>query len=62
MAYVSLIEGLVAKGIEGVILGCTEIPLLINDKDCSVPVFNTTFIHAAAAVDFPLAGTNGTRP
>jgi aspartate racemase len=62
MAYVSLIEGLVAKGIEGVILGCTEIPLLINDKDCSVPVFNTTFIHAAAAVDFSLAGTNGTRP
>lgn len=62
MAYVSLIEDLVAKGIEGVILGCTEIPLLINDKDCSVPVFNTTFIHAAAAVDFSLAGTNGTKP
>jgi len=55
MAYVSLIESLVAKGIEGVILGCTEIPLLISDKDCNVPLFNTTLIHATASVDFSLA-------
>jgi aspartate racemase len=38
--------------IEGLILGCTEIPLLIQQNDLSIPVFNTTEIHAKAAVEF----------
>ncbi len=49
--YKKIIDRLVAKGAEGVILGCTEISLLINQKDSSVPLFDTTKIHAAAAVD-----------
>lgn len=53
-AYVGIIEDLVRKGAEGVILGCTEIPMLIKAKDSPVPVFDTTALHAAAAVDFAL--------
>lgn len=53
-AYVEVIEDLVKRGAEGVILGCTEIPMLIGAKDSRVPVFDTTAIHAAAAVDFAL--------
>jgi aspartate racemase len=52
--YVGIIEDLVKRGAEGVILGCTEIPMLIGAKDSPVPVFDTTAIHAAAAVDFAL--------
>ena len=52
--YIDIIDGLVDKGAEGVILGCTEIPLLINEGDVDVPVFDTTGIHAEAAVDFAL--------
>jgi len=55
-AYIGIIEDLRRRGAEGVILGCTEIPLLIKEKDSPVPVFDTTAIHAAAAVDFALAG------
>jgi len=55
-AYVGIIEALVKRGAEGVILGCTEIPLLIKDKDSPVPVFDTTALHAAAAVEFALSG------
>lgn len=54
--YLRLIEQLEKQGAEGVILGCTEIPLLISQEDCSIPIFNTTIIHATAAVDFALAG------
>lgn len=53
-AYLKIIDKLLDKGAEGVILGCTEIPLLISESDLSVPVFNTTLIHARAAVDFAL--------
>ncbi len=55
-AYVEVIEGLENRGAEGIILGCTEIPLLIRQQDVTVPVFDTTALHAAAAVDFALAG------
>jgi aspartate racemase len=54
-AYVKIIEGLVSRGAQGVILGCTEIPLLIKDEDSPVPVFDTTALHAQAAVDFALS-------
>lgn len=49
-AYMEIIEGLKDRGAEGVILGCTEIPLLIRDGDVSIPVFDTTKIHSAALV------------
>ena len=52
----SIIETLKLQGAEGVILGCTEIPLLIKQSDCSIPVFDTTQVHAAAAVEFALDG------
>jgi aspartate racemase len=42
-------------GTRGVILGCTEIPLLIKQSDTKIPVFDTTALHAAAAVDFALS-------
>jgi aspartate racemase len=52
--YIEVIKSLVARGCEGVILGCTEIPLLIKQSDSPVPVFDTTDIHASAAVEFAL--------
>jgi aspartate racemase len=56
MRYIGIINQLVAEGAEGIIFGCTEIPLLLKQEDCSVPVFNTTLIHAKAAVAFALSG------
>ena len=53
--FISVIEQLMGRGAEGIILGCTEIPLLIKPADCNMPLFDTTFIHAGAAVDFALA-------
>ena len=53
--YLHLINKLIEQGAEGIILGCTEIPLLIKQQDCSVPVFDTTYIHAMAAVNFALS-------
>jgi aspartate racemase len=50
----SIIETMKNEGAEGVILGCTEIPILIKQADCSIPVFDTTLIHATAAVEFAL--------
>ena len=52
--YLEIIDTLRAQGAEGIVLGCTEIPLLIAQADCSVPVFDTTALHARAAVDFAL--------
>jgi aspartate racemase len=52
--YLEVIAGLVARGAQGVILGCTEIPLLVKPEDASVPLFDTTFLHAAAAVEMAL--------
>ena len=53
--YTQVIQDLVAQGADGVILGCTEIGLLISQADSPIPVFDTTAIHAAAAVDFLLS-------
>ncbi|QKJ29828.1 aspartate/glutamate racemase family protein [Mucilaginibacter mali] len=53
--YLEIIDRLIARGAEGIILGCTEIPLLINQDDVSVPVFDTTRIHSAAAVAYALS-------
>lgn len=54
--YLNIINNLIDKGAECVILGCTEIPLIISQNDCKIPVLDTTRIHAAAAVDFALDG------
>jgi len=56
-AYRAVIERLVARGAEGVVLGCTEITLLVGPEDAAVPLFDTTRIHAEAAVAFALADT-----
>jgi aspartate racemase len=53
-AYVEIIEDLAAQGAEAVILGCTEIGLLVNAADSPLPVFDTTAIHVEAAVEFIL--------
>ena len=54
-AYRRIIDSLVARGAQGVILGCTEIELLIGPDDCPVPAFPTTRLHVEAAVDLALA-------
>jgi len=54
-AYQHIVAGLVARGAEGVILGCTEIGLLLRPEDAPVPLFDTGRIHAEAAVEFALA-------
>lgn len=52
--YKKVIDSLYNKGARGVILGCTEIPLLIKQEDTNVSVFDTTTIHAVSAVEFAL--------
>lgn len=54
--FISIINDLIQQGAEGIILGCTEIPILIKQEDCPVPVFDTTVIHSRAAVEFALHG------
>ena len=49
--FLSIIEGLTDRGAEAIILGCTEIALLIDQEDTSIPLFDTTRLHAVAAVD-----------
>ncbi|QUT16654.1 aspartate/glutamate racemase family protein [Rahnella inusitata] len=52
--YRQIIAKLELQGVEGIILGCTEITLLVGAADASVPVFDTTAIHALAAAEFSL--------
>ncbi|MCM2605693.1 aspartate/glutamate racemase family protein [Rossellomorea marisflavi] len=54
MVYQQVIEKLIDKGCQGVILGCTEISLLIKQGDVAVPLFDTTALHAEAAVTYAL--------
>jgi aspartate racemase len=55
-AFRRVIEGLVARGAQGVILGCTEISLLVGPEDASVPLFDTTALHATAAAERAIGG------
>lgn len=55
-AYRAIIARLVENGVEAVIMGCTEIMLLVRPEDSEVPIFDTTALHATAAVDMALAG------
>jgi aspartate racemase len=52
--YLDVIDELVSRGAEGIILGCTEIPLLIGQNDTKAPLFDTALIHSKAAVEFAL--------
>jgi aspartate racemase len=53
--YLSIIADLINNGAEGIILGCAEMPLIIQQSDVSVPTFDTTVLHSKAAVEFSLA-------
>ncbi len=53
-AYVDIIKKLAARGAQGVILGCTEIPLLVSEADAGLPLFDTTLIHAEAALNYAI--------
>ena len=52
--FKKVIEDLVARGAQGIILGCTEIPMLVKQEDSPVPLFDTTMIHAKSAVEYAL--------
>jgi len=52
--YIRIMNNLVSKGAEGIVLGCTEISLLVAEEDSRVPLFDTTKIHAMAAVEYAL--------
>ena len=54
-AYRDVMQRLVERGAQGIILGCTEISMLVGEQDASVPLFDTTAIHAAAAAELALA-------
>jgi aspartate racemase len=55
IAYQNIMAGLIAKGTQAIILGCTEISLLVSQQDLAVPLFDTTWIHARAAAEVALA-------
>ncbi|RBY85706.1 aspartate/glutamate racemase family protein [Blastococcus sp. TF02A-30] len=61
-AYREVVDRLVARGAQGVVLGCTEIELLIGPDDVAVPTFPTTALHVAAAVDAALAEDGACAP
>jgi aspartate racemase len=54
--YLSIIDKLVSQGAQGIILGCTEIPLLIKQEDINVPAYDTTLIHSKSAIEFMMNG------
>jgi aspartate racemase len=49
-----VIQNLAQQGAEGIILGCTEIPLLVTQADVALPLFDSTRIHAEAALNYAL--------
>lgn len=53
-AFMGVIANLKRRGAQGIILGCTEIPLLVKQSDSDIPLFDTTYLHAECAVDFAL--------
>ena len=52
--FLAIIHKLIERGVEGIVLGCTEIPLLINQKDTSIKIFDSTYIHAQKALQYAL--------
>ncbi|MBU1619047.1 MAG: aspartate/glutamate racemase family protein [Gammaproteobacteria bacterium] len=57
LQYQQIMADLVTQGAEAIILGCTEIGLLVSSEDCAVPLFDTTAIHAQKAADWALSRT-----
>ena len=53
--YLEIANELIKRGADGIILGCTEIPLVIRPEDLKVPIFDTAFIHSQAAVEYQLS-------
>lgn len=53
----AIVDRLAAQGAQGVVLGCTELPLLVQPGQCALPLFDTTELHARAAVEFALAAS-----
>lgn len=53
-AYKDIINGLVSRGAEGIVLGCTEIPMLLKQQDCEVKLLDTMLIHAKMAVELAI--------
>ena len=54
LGYLKIIDKLVAQGAEGIVLGCTEIPLLIRQEDTSIKVFDTATVHAEKALQYAI--------
>jgi aspartate racemase len=53
--FLDIMDEMVEQGAQGIVLGCTEIPLLINPEHTPIPLFDTLKIHAEAAVDFAVS-------
>jgi len=54
--FLEIMERLGGAGAQGIVLGCTEIPLLVRPEDCALPLFNTAVVHADKALEFALSG------
>ena len=52
--YINIVEDLTSRGAEGVVLGCTEIPLLLRPEHIAIPSFSTTELHCAAAIELAI--------
>ena len=52
--FLAVIDELQKVGAQGVVLGCTEIPLLVRPQDCDLPLFNTTLLHAEKALNYAI--------
>ena len=59
--FLRVIDGLAQRGAEGIILGCTEIPLLVRETDARLPLFDTTTIHAEAALEYAIESSAAQR-
>ena len=55
-SYLEIMDGLAARGAEGIILGCTEIEMLVKPEHHVLPLYDTTFLHARHAVEWALSG------
>jgi aspartate racemase len=54
--FARAIAGLRRRGAEGIVLGCTELPLIVKPEDCDLPLFDTARLHAQRALDYAIAG------
>jgi len=56
-SYLEIMNGLAVRGAEGVILGCTEIEMLVKPEHHALPLYDTTLLHARHAVEWALSGS-----